>query len=399
MACQNQPAAGVHSSLRLLPAAWCRLSAVLFGLFLLIVGLWPFNFRATNQVRVLPDGQGLKFDAPDERSQRDRGGMVFTPSPLACRKNGGCTAGALTVAIELRADRDARSCIKRIVDFRRSDGSEVFFLGQWKSSLIVRSFNAPSARGKPYREIGVGGALSAGQTRRVSIVSGNSGTRTYVDGHLAKTDPGIRLLKKDESLYGHKAYLGNSPDLSCPWAGRVQSLALFGKAWDSTEVSERRESEPDGLFRCSGDGVLASACYRFDNVNGESIPDLSVSGNDLWKPAHLVFEKRFLELPSKHVLSVAELTLNLLGFIPLGFLICLCLLKRDRRPTWNYILWAVGAGCSLSLTIELTQIWLPGRESTLLDLAMNTAGSGIGGMVIGLCSGTYRGRERIASDG
>jgi VanZ family protein len=179
----------------------------------------------------------------------------------------------------------------------------------------------------------------------------------------------------------------------------VQSLALFGKAWDSTEVSERRGSEPDGLFRCSDDGVLASACYRFDNVNGESIPDLSVSGNDLWKPAHLVFEKRFLELPSDHVLSVAELTLNLLGFIPLGFLICLCLLKRDRRPTWNYILWAVGAGCSLSLTIELAQTWLPGRESTLLDLAMNTAGSGIGGMVIGLCSGTYRGRERIASDG
>jgi VanZ family protein len=134
-------------------------------------------------------------------------------------------------------------------------------------------------------------------------------------------------------------------------------------------------------------------------VNGDSIPDLSVSGNDLWKPAHLVFEKRFLERPGDHVLSIAELTLNLLGFIPLGFLICLCLLKSDQRPAWNYILWAVGAGCSLSLTIELAQTWLPGRESTLLDLAMNTAGSGIGGMLIALGSGTHRGRERIASDG
>jgi VanZ family protein len=398
MACQNQPSAGTHSFLRPLSAASSRLSAVLFGLFLLAVGLWPFNPHATNQVRVLPDGKGLKFGAPDEHSKRSLGGMVFTPSPLTCQQRGGCTAGALSIAIELSADSDARSCIKRIVDFRRSDGSEVFFLGQWKSSLIVRSFNTPSAGGKPYREIGVGGVLSAGQTRLVSIVSGINGTRTYVDGHLVKSDPGIRLLKENETLYGHKAYLGNSPELSCAWAGRVQSLALFGKAWDSTELAERRGSEPGGLFRCTGDGGLASACYRFDTVNGETIPDLSVSGNDLRKPAHLVFEKRFLELPDNRSLSISDLTLNLLGFVPLGSLICLCLLKRNRRRKWVCLLWAVGVGCAVSLTIELAQIWLPGRDSSLLDLAANTTGSAIGGIAIALRSGSYSGRQRITSD-
>ena len=398
MPSQNQSAAGGRGFFGRLSAASCRLSAVLFGLFLLAVGLWPFNPHAINQVSVLPDGKGLKFGNPDDYTKRGLGGMVLTPSPLACRQRGGCTAGALALAIELSADTDATSCVKRIVDFRRSDGSEVFFLGQWKSSLIVRSFNTPSARGKPYREIAVGGVLSSRQTRLVSIVSGIHGTRAYVDGHLAKNDPGIRLLKENETLHGHKAYLGNSPDLSCPWAGRVQSLAFFGNAWDSSELAERREKEPDGLSQCGGAERLASACYRFDNVNGETIPDLSASGNDLQKPEHLVFEKRFLELPVNRFFSISELTLNLLGFVPLGSLICLCLLKTNRRPQWVCLLWAVGVGCAVSLTIETAQVWLPGRDSSLLDLATNTAGSAIGGIAMGLHSGTYSGRKRIMSD-
>jgi len=147
MPSQKQSVAGGCGFFGRLSAASCRLSAVLFGLFLLAVGLWPFNPHVTNQVRVLPDGKGLQFGNPDVYSKRGLGGMVFTPSPLTCRQRGGCTAGALSIAIELSADSEARSCIKRIVDFRRSDGSEVFFLGQWKSSLIVRSFNTPSAGG------------------------------------------------------------------------------------------------------------------------------------------------------------------------------------------------------------------------------------------------------------
>lgn len=398
MPSQNRSAAGGRGFFGPLSAASCRLSAVLFGFFLLAVGLWPFNPHATNQVRVLPDGKGLKFGTPDGSSKRGLGGMVLTPSPLTCRQGGGCTAGALSLTIELSADSDARSCIKRIVDFRRSDGSELFFLGQWKSSLIVRSFNTPSAGGKPYREIAVGGVLSAGQTRLVSIVSGINGTRTYVDGHLAKNDPGIRLLEENETLHGHKAYLGNSPDLGCPWAGRVQSLAFFGNAWDSSERVERRGKQPDGLSQCGGGEGLASACYRFDTVNGETIPDLSASGNDLRKPEHLVFEKRFLELPTNRFLSLSDLTLNLLGFVPLGSLICLCLLKTTRRAQWVCLLWAVGVGCAVSLTIEMAQVWLPGRDSSLLDLAANTAGSAIGGIAMGLRSGTYSGRKRIAGD-
>ncbi|NTV84832.1 MAG: VanZ family protein [Bacteroidales bacterium] len=39
---------------------------------------------------------------------------------------------------------------------------------------------------------------------------------------------------------------------------------------------------------------------------------------------------------------------------------------------------AMIAGFAVSLSIELTQVWLPGRDSSLLDLTANTVGSTIG---------------------
>lgn len=88
-------------------------------------------------------------------------------------------------------------------------------LSQWKSFLIVRSFNTPPVGGKPYREIGVGEVLAAGRRSAVTIVSGLHGTDIY-NGQLVKNSPGVRLLEENETLEGHKVYLGNSPDLGCP---------------------------------------------------------------------------------------------------------------------------------------------------------------------------------------
>jgi VanZ family protein len=418
-------------------------SCILFSIGLLVAGLWPFNFRTDNHAYLIPGG-GLKFDAPAEHSKRNLGGMVFTPNPLACRPKDRCEAGALTIQVQLSAESETRSCLKRIVELRRSDGTEAFFLGQWKSSLIVRSFNAPLVREKLYREIGVGGVLSAGRTSLVTIVSGLGGTDIHLDGQLVKKSPGVRLLKEDETLEAHKLYLGNSRDLSCGWSGSLLGFGLFGKA---VEVKEPQEK-----VQCVSGQELAAACYRFDNltlsgnyqpprtpsalagyperqgqngslgdtnktpehpmsgrfgslpkgslirslgdhgvlavqdflglgIDGQSIPDLSGSGNDLWKPAHLVFEKPLLSLPDSQSYSFSDLILNLLGFMPLGFLLYLRLFNTERLPARICLLCAVAVGFALSLGIEVTQVWLPGRDSSLSDLIANTVGTAIGGLI------------------
>lgn len=160
-------------------------------------------------------------------------------------------------------------------------------------------------------------------------------------------------------------------------------FSIFGKTktWTSAEVAERQKPRNGGWLPCGSGPGMAVACYRFDALRGEVIADLSGSGNDLWKPAHLAFEKHVLGIPDSQSFSLSDVTLNLLGFMPLGFLIFLCLFKTERMPVRTCLLFAVAVGFAVSLAIEVTQVWLPGRDSSLLDLIANTVGTAIGGVL------------------
>lgn len=354
------------------------LACLLYGLSLLAVGLWPFNFRTDNHSVLLPNGGGLRFDAPAERSKQDLGGVVFTPNPLVCRSQDRCEAGSLSIEIDLGAENEFSPCLKRILELRKPDGSVAFYLGQWKAFLIVRSFNVPPAKGKPYLEIGADGILTAGRRSLVTIVSRSEGTDIHCNGQLIKSYPDVRLLGEKETLEGHRLYFGNSPDLHCPWAGRVMGFTLLGKALTVSEVAEPRTPAEGGPFSCSRGDLAAVACYRFDGSAGESIADLSGSANDLWIPARLVFDKRPLGLPDDQHLSASDVTVNLLGFVPFGFLVYLRLVAAGKSSAWRSFFFTTAVGFGASLAIELTQVWLPGRDSSLLDLTTNTLGSAIG---------------------
>ena len=62
---------------------------------------------------------------------------------------------------------------------------------------------------------------------------------------------------------------------------------------------------------------------------------------------------------------------NVIGFMPLGFLLA-WKQKRSR------IALALMIGFALSLTIELIQPLIPGRDSSIVDLASNSTGALLG---------------------
>lgn len=64
---------------------------------------------------------------------------------------------------------------------------------------------------------------------------------------------------------------------------------------------------------------------------------------------------------------IAEIILNVLLFIPIGFLACGCLRKKS-------IIKIVGIGCSLSLTIEIIQIAARRGVFNIDDVIHNTLG-------------------------
>ena len=79
--------------------------------------------------------------------------------------------------------------------------------------------------------------------------------------------------------------------------------------------------------------------------------------------------------------SFSDVAINILGFIPLGYLMMSYFLSSDRIQKKIPVICLTIATCiGISLLIELSQYYLPGRSSSLLDLLFNGLGA-FGGII------------------
>ena len=74
--------------------------------------------------------------------------------------------------------------------------------------------------------------------------------------------------------------------------------------------------------------------------------------------------------------------LNLIGFIPFGFILAATLIKLGGTFEKHYFFITVLFCFTVSLIIEILQAWLPSRSSSMSDLIFNTLGALIGAMVL-----------------
>jgi glycopeptide antibiotics resistance protein len=77
--------------------------------------------------------------------------------------------------------------------------------------------------------------------------------------------------------------------------------------------------------------------------------------------------------------SFSDAAINILGFIPLGYLMISYFLSNDSTQKKIPVVCLTAALCiGISLLIELSQYYIPGRSSSLLDLLFNGLGAFIG---------------------
>jgi hypothetical protein len=77
--------------------------------------------------------------------------------------------------------------------------------------------------------------------------------------------------------------------------------------------------------------------------------------------------------------SFYDATINILGFVPLGYLMMSYLLSSDRKHKMVPVICLSFIACiSISLIIELSQYYIPGRTSSLSDLFFNGLGAFVG---------------------
>lgn len=100
-----------------------------------------------------------------------------------------------------------------------------------------------------------------------------------------------------------------------------------------------------------------------------------------WLPGVAVLD--LLRLPWPRYFIPFDIFSNLLGYLPLGFLVTLARLRHGARPPLA-LLSGLLAGAVLSYATELTQQLLPQRVPSLLDWLLNTAGAALGAVLAGL---------------
>lgn len=74
-----------------------------------------------------------------------------------------------------------------------------------------------------------------------------------------------------------------------------------------------------------------------------------------------------------------DLAINILAYLPLGFLLAPSLRRLPGR--WTPVFIALLLGVLISFCLECLQTWLPSRVPSNLDLATNTLGAGIGALL------------------
>jgi VanZ family protein len=99
-----------------------------------------------------------------------------------------------------------------------------------------------------------------------------------------------------------------------------------------------------------------------------------------WHHPQGLWSLAFLNLPWPRWWDRFDVVANLLGYLPLGALVCLAALRTGRRRR-NAVVAGVLLPAMLSLTLELAQNYLPQRVPSALDVALNAGGAALGALL------------------
>jgi VanZ family protein len=347
------------------------LSLVCLSIIILIFffGLWPFNINPPNKVVWLKNEPGVRFSGP---------GHIYSPTNLG----NDFFNRYISLEIWLRPEADPDNRYFRILSFWDGNQQEVFLIGQFKDELFlqVRSHDPKVTKG--FRERGKEQTLFQGRKVLVTLTSSPEGTFLFENGLLSKTFPGLFLLEDWQEI-GGKLILGNSPVGTSFWEGDILGLAFYNRPLSSGEVQRHY------IYWIRGDNEALkgsrglTALYPFNEQSGEKINNQANGTNPLLKPP--VFhplKKVILEWPTIDYMRsfsfYEDMLVNIFGFIPLGFFLSLWLYYFTSLTSTKSLILTSVLGFLISLTIDLAQVYLPGRDSSASDVLFNIIGTVIG---------------------
>jgi len=227
------------------------------------------------------------------------------------------------------------------------------------------------------------GVLRLDQLVLLTISSGPRGTSIYVDGRFANSDPHFRIWRGD--LY-RQIVLGNSPSNPHGWQGEIRGLAVYDDQVSPADAAAHYAewSGPSTVARADDVSHLL-ARYDFRGHDSGTLIHREVgSAPPLTIPVHFFIPRKpmldsvanELEWTARYRQDIFE---NIIGFVPLGFV--LCGFFALSRPRGQAILISTLCGSFLSFSIEFLQYYIPERGSGWTDVVTNTTGTLLGALI------------------
>ena len=244
------------------------------------------------------------------------------------------------------------------------DDSQPFIIGQWKNQLILmQGYDFPNKEGRPRLSFDIGDFI--GEELNVQVKLHREKDELFLNGQLVRHhSPSIYTLGKEAA----RITVGNSPDGKHGWYGGVAKLDVILKNLHSDKHEMLRQY--DFKSRLEGKVIDKSEYAHHLRVpKPGKFPETGVLQN--------------VDLEALISRGRADLLVNFFGFWPLGFLVAKVIRQRIRSQRYYFypFLAAMIVGGLISLTIELSQPMIPGRNSHLHDLILNILGTAAGGIV------------------
>ncbi len=356
--------------------------AVLLGI--LFLGLRPKGFNFSNNVEWITDQSGIRFG---------KYGIAYTkPFIDSIEKNLSDTNG-FSIEIALKPLSYNESGFNFILALHNGKDGSQLLMGQWRSWIILMNGD-DYAHKRRTKRIAVKIASPTPIKRLATITTGKEGTKIYFDGQLARTkkDFALKIPDGDKS----RLLLGNSVYGKHSWKGDVYGLAFYRytlTAQDAALHFKRWSKDQDFAFAKKDRPLLL---YLFDENQGERALDHAGGNHHLQIPTRMQILERKTLAPPWHWFEfnrslIQDIIVNLVGFIPFGFVLTATLIKLGGTFEKHGVIIAVALCFSVSLLIEIVQAWIPSRSSAGLDLVLNTFGALIGAITykffnMGICS-------------
>ena len=345
-----------------------RAACALVLMCILVAGVWPFH-SPRNDVRWLSQGNGLLFG---------RHGSIVSRGPFTADPQG--RSDSCSIEIWLEPKRVLFS--GTILAFYQPESQTTSFsMRQSLGDLTLERANKSDSGNRKRIKTYVNGVVGHLQSVLITISSSPSGTAIFANGAFVRKFERVKFTSQD--LTG-RLIVGTSPVTADVWSGQLKGLAIYDRALTAEEVSQHFANWSNRALPSLAKSDGEVALYLFSEGTGNVVQNQIDSATDLLIPERFfVLHGQFLERPWDEFRPdwnyVKDIAINIGGFIPLGIFVYAYL--SFHRGAQHATVSSIAFGFAVSLIIEVTQAFLPTRNSGMTDLMTNTLGTAVGVMV------------------